>query len=434
MRNRLKKLSPQFQNILKRCSSLGKPLGFDIYLVGGVVRDLILGKAVFDLDIVVEGDAIKLAKALADSLKKVSENQQKTDFSRHHAFGTATVSVGLHKIDFATARSEKYSHWGALPKIQPNLLAKDLLRRDFTINAMAISLNKGSFGKLIDLHNGSQDLKKGLIRVLHEVSFLDDPTRILRAIRFEQRFSFKIEAETFKLLKEALACNALQFVNPHRLRDELILILKEPNPYRYIKRIKELEGFSFIDKKIRLNKQDFGFFLRAERVVKRYQKKFRKHRLLQIWTMYLAAILSKLSARQIAKIIHDFGFKKGERIIINSIKTGTPKIKRLDRKLKAHVIYRTLNPYSFESVLFFYAYHNKNKLRKNIEYFLDELVNIRLKTKGRDLQKLKLQPQTLYNKILQRLLYVKIDKGLKTKKEELDEAKRIFEKLCKTKS
>ncbi len=423
MKNRLKRLSPQFQHILKICSSLAKPLGFDIYLVGGVVRDLILGKGVFDLDIVVEGEAIKLAKALADSLK--------SDFNRHHAFGTATVNVGQHKIDFATARSESYSHWGALPKVRPDFLAKDLLRRDFTINAMAISLNKGSFGDLIDLYNGAQDLKKGLIRVLHTDSFLDDPTRILRAVRFEQRFCFKIEPNTFKLLKEALAQNALQFVNPHRLRDELILILKEPKPYRYIKRIKELEGFSFVDKKIRLNKQDFRVFLRAERVIKCYQKKLRKHRSLQAWTIYLAAILAKLSARRLEKVLHDFGFKKGERIIISSIKAGMLKIKRLDKKLKAHVIYRILNPYSFESVLFFYAYHNRSKLRKNIEYFLDELVNARLKTKGRDLQKLRLQPQTLYNKILQRLLYVKIDKGLKTKKEELEEAKKIFKRLSK---
>jgi len=425
MINRLKKLSPQFQRVLKNCSSLANSLGFDIYLVGGVVRDLVLEKAVFDLDIVVEGDAIIFAKKLADSVKG--------NFRRHHAFGTATVSIAEHKIDFATGRSEKYSHWGALPKVKPASLSKDLVRRDFTINAMAISLNKRDYGRLIDLYNGLADLKSGVIRVLHDNSFLDDPTRILRAIRFEQRFSFKIEAHTFKLLKKALAQSALQFVNPHRLRDELILILKEPKPYRYIKRIKELEGFSFINKKIRLNKQDFGFFLRVERTIRRYQKKFKKHRRPEVWTIYLAGIVNKLSAKQIAKILHDFGFKKGERIIINSIKTGIPEIEKLDRKLKPHVIYRTLNPYSFESVLFFYAYYNKSKLRKNIEYFLDKLVNIRLKTKGRDLQKLKLQPQTFYNKILLKTLYAKIDKRLKTKREELEEVKNIFKRLHKKK-
>jgi len=190
MIDRLKKLSPQFKKVLKVSSALANSLGFKVYLVGGVVRDLILEKEVFDLDVVVEGDAIVFARELSKRLK--------SSFKKHHAFGTAVVEFDGHKIDFATARTEHYIHWGALPKVKPAALKQDLFRRDFTINAMAVSLNKKDYGKLIDLYNGLHDLRKGLVRALHKESFLEDPTRIIRAIRFEQRFSFKIEKDTFK--------------------------------------------------------------------------------------------------------------------------------------------------------------------------------------------------------------------------------------------
>jgi len=421
MKNELKTLSPDFRKILKTSSSLADSLGFGIYLVGGVVRDLLLEKDIFDLDIVVEGDAIKFAKELAKILGE--------KFSRHHTFGTATVCFSGHKIDFATARTEKYAHWGALPKVKPSLLTRDLLRRDFTINAMAISLNSTDYGKLIDLFDGLQDLKKGLIRILHPNSFLDDPTRILRAIRFEQRFGFKIEKETFVLVKDAISQAALKQVSLHRLRDELTLILKEPKPYRYIKRIKELIGFSFIDKKIRLTKEDFKFFLRVERATASYKKKFSKHRRLQVWLIYLAGILTKLSSARIKQVLGDFAFRKGERMIILSIKKNLNKIKKLNRRNKPHIIYRSLEPYSFEGLIFFYAYYSSKTLRKNIDYFLDKLMNIRLRVQGRDLKKIGLRPLVLYNKILKKLLYLKLDKGFKNKKEELEEAARILKRL-----
>lgn len=420
MVSKLKKLSSQFKNILKTSSAIANSSGFNIYLVGGVVRDLILKRKVFDLDIVVEGNAIVFAKKLAECLK--------SDFRRHHSFGTATINIDGHKIDFVTARTEKYSHQGALPKVSPASLDKDLLRRDFTINTMAISLNKADYGKLIDLCNGLGDLKKGLIRVLHSESFHDDPTRILRAIRFEQRFSFKIEPGTFKLIKEALGKPSLELVGPHRLRDEITLILKEAKPSRYIKRIKELVGFSFIDKTIKLDKPSFQLFVRIEESVLYYEKRFKKHRKLEVWLLYLAAILIKLSPSRLKKFFHDFGFRKGERDVVSSIVKSINKIKRLGKHTKASNIYRILEPYSFESILFFYAYYQKRSLRKNIERFLDKLVDIRLKIKGRDLKKMDLKPHVLYSKILKKALYSKIDKGLKSKHQEAEEIRRIFKR------
>ncbi|MCQ9205576.1 MAG: hypothetical protein NG737_04615 [Omnitrophica bacterium] len=422
--NRLKKISSEFKEILDISSELAALLDSKVYLVGGVVRDLILEKDVFDLDIVVEGDAILVAKEVAQRIGG--------EFNKHHNFGTATVAFKDYKVDFATARTEKYLSLGSLPKVRPDSLIQDLSRRDFTINAMAISLNKPDYGKLIDSYNGLADLRKRLIRTLHPRSFLEDPTRILRAIRFEQRFRFIIEGDTFKLMKEAINSKALKLVNPHRLRDEIVLILKEPDPCRYIKRIKELEGFLFLDDKIKLDKRSFQFFLRLQRAVSHYQKKFKKHRTLQVWLMYLAGILIKLDPERMEKVFHDFGFRKGERIIIRSIKVGVNKIKRADKNIKAYLLHRLMSPYSFESILFFYAYYPRRSLRKNIENFLDKLIKIRLKTRGRDLKALNLRPFTLYSKALKKLLYVKIEKGLKTKKEELMELKYIFKNLVKS--
>jgi len=418
MKNRLKKLSPQFKKILKTSSTLASSSGVKIFLVGGVVRDLILKRKVFDLDIVVEGNAITFVNKLASLLK--------AQFRRHHSFGTATINFQGQRIDFATARIEEYSHRGALPKVSPASLAKDLLRRDFTINAMAISLNRVDYGELVDACNGLEDLKKGLIRVLHNRSFQDDPTRILRAIRFEQRFFFKIEPSTLKLIKEALKDKSLELVGPHRLRDEIILILKEPEPSSYIRRINELIGFSFIDAAIELDRSSFLLLTRIKKTALYYEKKFRKKRKLEVWLLYLAAILIKLPTPRLNKFFDDFGFRKGERAVVSSIAKSINKIKKLGKQTKASNIYRILLPYTLESILFFYAYHQNKSLRKNIEHFLDRLVDVRLKIKGKDLKAMNLKPDILYNKTLKKTLYSKIDKGLRFKSQEAQEAKRIF--------
>jgi tRNA nucleotidyltransferase (CCA-adding enzyme) len=400
MVNRLKKLPPQFRKILKTASFLADSLGCEIYLV--------------------EGDAIIFAKKLADRLK--------AKFSRHHNFGTATLYFGEQeqRVDFATARTEEYAYPGALPKVKPASLVKDILRRDFSINAMAISLNKASYGTLIDLCKGADDLKKGLIRILHPKSFQDDPTRILRAIRFEQRFSFKIEPRTFKLMKQALKNHALELVGPHRLRDEIILTLKESKPYQCIRRIERLAGFAFLDQKIKLNAESFRIFLRIEKASNYYKKKFKKHRKLDVWLLYLAAILIKLSPLRIKRFFQRFGFRKGEKAIINSVREGLKQIKKLSRDAKPSDIYRALKAYSFESILFFYAYYQNKRLRKNIEHFLAELASINLKIKGKDLKRMGLKPYNLYSKVLRCTLYSKLDKGLKGKRKEAKEVERIF--------
>ncbi|MFA5008737.1 MAG: hypothetical protein WC546_05905 [Candidatus Omnitrophota bacterium] len=421
MINKLKTINPYFKPILASLSELADRLNVRVYLVGGVVRDLMLGEKIFDLDIVVAGSAIEFAHKFADIHKK--------QFKKHHVFGTATVYFDNHHIDFVTARSETYSNFGALPKVAPASLSDDLLRRDFTINAMAISLDKSDYGKLVDYSSGEKDLKDGLIRVLHENSFMDDPTRILRAIRFEQRFSFRLEKHTLRLAKEAISKNAFSFVNPHRLREELILILKEPLPLRYIKRLCELKAIPIIDRSFRLDKKCFRNLTEIKRAIDFYKNNFKKHRQLEEWLIYLMGILNKLKREHSVRLLDTFGFKKGEKIRVLSVYDNIDKAKELKKNVLPHVIYKTLNPLSFESIVFFYAYYRNRMIRKHIKIFLDKLSGVHLKLKGEDLKRLGFKPATLYGKIFEKLLYAKIDKGLKTVDEETAEAHIIFEGL-----
>ena len=209
-------------NIIKIVGKIADELKVKAYIVGGPVRDKLLGIANYDLDFVVEGDGIKFAEALNKKLKG--------KLTTYRAFGTATIEIKGKRIDIVTSRKETYKYSAAYPTVKPSAIKDDLFRRDFTINAMAISVNKKNFGKLMDFYGGQKDLKKGVIRVLHDKSFMDDPTRIFRAVRFSVRFGFKIEPHTKKLMKEAVMDGLLGEVNAGRIRKEIELFLKEKNP------------------------------------------------------------------------------------------------------------------------------------------------------------------------------------------------------------
>ncbi|MFA6281188.1 MAG: hypothetical protein WCY05_01635 [Candidatus Omnitrophota bacterium] len=425
MINKLKNLTSESSRLLESFSQFAILEGVKIYLVGGAVRDLMLGRKTFDLDIVVEGDAIKFAHKFAEKNKK--------KFKKHHAFGTATVYFDSYHVDLVTARSETYAFSGALPKVSPASLKEDLFRRDFTINAMAVSLNQADYGKLVDFYGGEKDLKSGLVRVLHEKSFMDDPTRILRAVRFEQRFSFKIERNTLRFLQQAVSCEAFDFVNPHRLREDLIFILKEPEPYKYIARLSQLKALFFIDKKLQINKKDALLFGRIDKAVCFYKKTFKFHRNLDEYILNLSAILIKLPKNKVAAFMETFGFKKGDRLRILAICDNLAGAKKLNKKNLPHKIYQFLNPLSFESIVFFYAYHNHKGIRKQIGFFLNHLSVMRLKLKGHDFRQMGFAPLTLYGKLFEKLLHVKMDKGLETVEEEAKAAKAIFKRLSRFK-
>jgi tRNA nucleotidyltransferase (CCA-adding enzyme) len=189
------------------------------WLVGGAVRDLMLGSDSVDLDVAVEGDALEIARELASRLGG--------DAKEHDRFGTATVRAGDLTVDLATTRRETYAEPGTLPEVEPAPLGEDLARRDFTINAMAASLDAEALGELVDPHGGREDLESGVIQVLHPGSFTDDPTRLLRAIRYEARFGFRMDPETERFARAAIAAGTPSTVSGARIRDELLEMLGE---------------------------------------------------------------------------------------------------------------------------------------------------------------------------------------------------------------
>ena len=202
------------------------------FLVGGAVRDLLLAGETVDLDVAIEGDARAAARELAERLDgQVVE---------HERFGTATVKAGDLALDLATTRRERYVEPGALPEVEPAGLSEDLGRRDFTINAMALGLSGDSLGALEDPHEGREDLSDGVIRVLHGQSFIDDPTRLLRALRYEARFGFRMDEQTERLAREAAAGPGFCTVSGPRVRDELLDLLREPGAPAAVGRMREL--------------------------------------------------------------------------------------------------------------------------------------------------------------------------------------------------
>ena len=211
--------------VLRQIGVLAGRVGAGAYAVGGCVRDWHLGLTVVDLDVAVEGDGIALARAWA--------HRWPGAVREHAQFGTASVERprgGLRRIDFATCRTETYAEPAAYPKITPGRLDDDLFRRDFTINAMAVALSPGSFGTLVDPFGGRDDLARRLLRVLHPRSFEDDPSRILRGIRFAARFKLRWDPDTRRALESAVAAGWLGRLNAGRLQRELERMLDEPDP------------------------------------------------------------------------------------------------------------------------------------------------------------------------------------------------------------
>jgi len=228
----LSKLPDAQIDLLAVAGKLADEMGVSCYLVGGIVRDLVLDRKNVDIDVLIEGDGIEFAHRLAGHLNgRVVENPR---------FRTAKVVLeDEHHVDVATARQEFYIRPGALPEVAAAGIRDDLVRRDFTINTLALQLNARSWGLLVDHFGAMADIENGLVRVLHTFSFVDDPTRILRAFRFSERFSFRLEDQTAELLGRALLEGRLDDVSPERVRDEILLCIQEDEPWPVLRRICE---------------------------------------------------------------------------------------------------------------------------------------------------------------------------------------------------
>ncbi len=227
-----------------------------VYLVGGTLRDILLGEESFDVDIAVEGDAIAFARSLAAALGG--------RYTPHDKFGTAIVSYGDgERLDVVTTRTEFYDSPGALPTVERAALREDLRRRDFTINAMAASLKPEDFGRLVDPHGGRSDLEARVLRVLHNLSFIDDPTRIFRGIRYEARYGLRFDDHTTSLARGCVEMGLVGISRRSRLRDELVQLLEDPGAPGGIERLGELAVDRAIHPHLRSDREAATLFSRA---------------------------------------------------------------------------------------------------------------------------------------------------------------------------
>ena len=231
-------------------------LDLSIYLVGGSVRDLLLERPIKDLDFAVEGDAPSLAGKLAHELGG--------RLVLHRRFGTASVYFGSERVDLATSRREQYDTPAALPRVMPASIDEDLARRDFSINAMALPL-AASHRNLVDPFHGQDDLELGLVRILHPKSFVDDPTRILRAVRYEQRLGLKIEDETLEHLERAVAADGIAGLSGDRIRNELDRIFQESRPELALERALDLGVLAAVHPALATEDTRQGFRVLAQR-------------------------------------------------------------------------------------------------------------------------------------------------------------------------
>src|SRR4030042_2419515 len=322
-----KYLPPPILALAKIAGREASEVGLGLNLVGGVVRDLFLSRANFDFDLVVEGDAIRLARKLA------KDSQAKLKI--HSRFGTAKLNYPGFSLDLATARSETYSKPGALPTVKPGKLKDDLIRRDFSINAMALCLMPHRFGELIDLYQGKDDLEHRLIRILHPNSFIDDATRILRAIRYEQRLGFKLETETEKLLRRDVTM--LDTISGDRIRHELELILKEDEPERTLRRAEELGVLSRLHPSLKGNGRLGKKFANARQADMR----------VSLSTIYLCLFIYNLTEKENEEFILHLNFPKNSAQAMRQTLQLKAQLHSLSNpKLKPSDIYQSLHSYT----------------------------------------------------------------------------------------
>ena len=317
----------------------------------------------------------------------------------HKKFKTAVVILGPgplgdgQRIDVATARLEYYEHPAALPTVELSSIKMDLFRRDFTINALALELNPDSFGRLVDFFGGQKDIKDRIIRVLHSLSFVEDPTRILRAIRFEQRFTFRIGGQTERLIKNAVKLNMFHKLSGSRVFQELKLILEEKNPLACLVRMEKFGVLQSIHPLLKLDPT-------KERILQEMDKVISWYRLL-----YLEQDLEAWKTTQ--KLI-DWQDEK-------------------DAPLSE--LYFILSPIPVEGVLYVMARSRKESTKRAISKFLTRLRDQKPDIGGSDLVEMGVPTGPVYSHILNRVLAAKIDGAAPGRKEQLALAQTIVKQL-----
>ena len=385
-----------------------------VYLVGGTVRDILLGEPSFDVDIAVEGDAIALARLLAEELGgRVRPHEQ---------FGTAVVLYGEGKhIDVVTARSEVYAAPAALPTVEQGTIRDDLIRRDFTINALAASLKPSDFGRLVDPFGGRDDLRAGTIRVLHERSFVDDPTRIFRAIRYENRYGFRLDETSARLARAAVEGGLVGELSGARLTDELVALLAEEEIEHTIFRLAELGADRAIHPHLAADEEALRLALRLREL------KEELHVEAPDWRLRLAVLARRIPATDIGAWLDRLTLRRQDARQIESAVTVAPQlVERLSEgKPDPAEVVALAEPHAPDAPLLALALAPEDvpALR---DYFT-RLRNVRLDIDGTDLAALGLAESPRVGEILEELRRRKLRGELDGRDAELAAARELID-------
>ena len=411
--------------LLQDIGLVAKRQGYNAFAVGGFVRDLLLKKSNLDLDIVVEGDGILFAKHLAQHLGG--------RYRTHERFKTAMVLMpDGFKIDIATARLEYYEYPAAMPTVELSSIKLDLWRRDFTINAMAIHLNPEHFGTLIDFFNSQNDLKQKTIKVMHNLSFVEDPSRIFRAVRFEKRMGFEIAPHTRRLIANAVNMKLFGKVNDTRFFGELKSILSEENPLPALERLAEFDLFQFLWPDLQPHCK---FDRRLHHLISQARDAISWFKLLyldescQNWMVYLLAIMSRSDREVLAGFCRRFeetprttDYLLEQRDLAEE---AGHRLAREGRHANSRIV-ELLSEVRIEGLLYLMAAARRTHVKKAVSLYLTTLRQVEPALSGNDLIKMGYAPGPQFKKILTSLKAARLDGQVRDKKEEIALLRRNF--------
>ncbi len=408
------RLSRRIVDILKAIGEKADEIGYDAYVVGGSVRDLFLYRTNEDIDIVIEGDGIAFAKEFVKTVDARIHSYEK--------FGTAVIIFpDGFKIDVASARMEYYKFPAALPTVEMSSIKLDLFRRDFTVNTLAIQLNPHRFGLLIDFFAAQKDIKGKTIRVLHNLSFVEDPTRVFRAIRFEQRFGFTIGKLTSGLIENAVKMDFFKRLSGRRVFAELRQILEEENPTVAIIRLNEYGLLNVIHPSIILTKELIALFNSVKKVLSWHDLLFLEETYMK-WAVYFLALTRHCDKETIDEICMPIELAPRYRTIFCKERFEADRClvwMEKNQSVKNSTLYQRLSVFKIELILYMMAATKHEKVKRSISNYFTRLRHIDTSIKGKDLKKMGLEPGPVYREILQAVLDAKLNGQIKTRSDEL---------------
>ncbi len=412
-------LDAEIMNILKDIGSLAESINVKAYVVGGFVRDLIMEKPNFDIDIVIEGDGAKFASLYA------SKNNAKIFV--HQKFKTAVVTLSNgYKIDFATARTEFYVTPAAAPEVAESSVKSDLFRRDFTINAMAVRLDGSQFGALLDFFMGQKDIQDKKIRVLHSLSFVDDPSRALRAIRFAVRFGFDIGSHTERLIKHAESLDLYNRIIGTRKFLELKYILSEDNYMDALNLMYKYNILRIYHEKVKYDNELKERLKRAAHLLNWYQIQFEKN--VDVWRLRFNVIFAVIKGDEYISFINNFELSNKLDGILKNDHKYMEYAANLFKRYKEHkpsFIYGVCSYLSDESAIALAALMGEGK-QDIIKDYLTIYKNTKIELNGNDIINLGVKKGPDIHICLEKLLKAKLDGEIRTKEDEINMIKKEY--------